>query len=117
MTVFGVHVGLQHTTADELRGVWRRIEDLGFGWISVWDHFYGATGRPDELLAVLGLTDCARRIERTQLIFASTPYTGSGVSSDAPSSEAKRRAAPLDLDEKAAPLAARQTRTGWGGFD
>ena len=48
MTVFGVHVGLQHTTADELRGVWRRIEDLGFGWISVWDHFYGATGRPDD---------------------------------------------------------------------
>ena len=25
-----------------------RIEDLGFGWISVWDHFYGATGRPDD---------------------------------------------------------------------
>lgn len=48
MTVFGVHVGLQHTTADELRAVWRRIEDLGFGWISVWDHFYGATGKPDD---------------------------------------------------------------------
>ena len=48
MTVFGVHVGLQHTTANELRGVWRQIEDLGFGWISVWDHFYGATGRPDD---------------------------------------------------------------------
>lgn len=48
MTVFGVHVGLQHTTPDELRSVWRRVEDLGFGWISVWDHFYGATGRPDD---------------------------------------------------------------------
>jgi F420-dependent oxidoreductase-like protein len=48
MTVFGVHVGLQHTTADELRSVWRQIEDLGFGWISVWDHFYGATGKPDD---------------------------------------------------------------------
>ena len=48
MTVFGVHVGLQHTTADELRRVWRRIEELGFGWISVWDHFYGATGKPDD---------------------------------------------------------------------
>lgn len=48
MTVFGVHVGLQHTTADELRSVWRRVEDLGFGWISVWDHFYGATGKPDD---------------------------------------------------------------------
>ena len=48
MTVFGVHVGLQHTTAAELRGVWRQIEDLGFRWISVWDHFYGATGKPDD---------------------------------------------------------------------
>src|SRR6185437_11061838 len=48
MTVFGVHVGLQHTTADELRNVWRRVEELGFGWISVWDHFYGATGKPDD---------------------------------------------------------------------
>lgn len=48
MTVFGVHTGLQHTTADELRSVWRTIEDLGFGWISIWDHFYGATGRPDD---------------------------------------------------------------------
>ncbi len=46
--VFGVHAGLQHTTADELRSVWRRIEDLGYGWISVWDHFYGATGHPDD---------------------------------------------------------------------
>ena len=48
MTLFGVHAGLQHTTADELRSVWRRIEALGFGWISIWDHFYGATGRPDD---------------------------------------------------------------------
>ncbi len=48
MTLFGVHAGLQHTTADELRAVWARIEDLGFGWISIWDHFYGATGRPDD---------------------------------------------------------------------
>ena len=48
MTLFGVHAGLQHTTADELRSVWQRIEALGFGWISIWDHIYGATGRPDD---------------------------------------------------------------------
>ncbi|MEY2401493.1 MAG: hypothetical protein QOJ08_1604 [Ilumatobacteraceae bacterium] len=48
MTLFGVHAGLQHTTPDELRMVWSRVEDLGFGWISVWDHFYGATGKPDD---------------------------------------------------------------------
>jgi F420-dependent oxidoreductase-like protein len=48
MTIFGVHTGLQHTTTDELRSLWRHIEDLGYGWISIWDHFYGATGLPDD---------------------------------------------------------------------
>lgn len=48
MTLFGVHTGLQHTSVGELRSLWRRIEDLGFDWISVWDHFYGATGLPDD---------------------------------------------------------------------
>jgi F420-dependent oxidoreductase-like protein len=48
MTVFGVHTGLQHISVDELRAAWRRIEDLGFGWISIWDHFYAATGLPDD---------------------------------------------------------------------
>jgi F420-dependent oxidoreductase-like protein len=43
MTVYGVHAGLQNTSTTELRGLWRRIEELGFGWISVWDHFYSAT--------------------------------------------------------------------------
>ncbi|MEO6123178.1 MAG: TIGR03560 family F420-dependent LLM class oxidoreductase [Ilumatobacteraceae bacterium] len=48
MTVFGVHTGLQHISTAELRASWRKIEDLGYGWISIWDHFYGATGQPDD---------------------------------------------------------------------
>lgn len=48
MTTFGVHTGLQHTTTDELRSLWRHIEELGYDWISIWDHFYGATGLPDD---------------------------------------------------------------------
>ncbi len=44
MTVFGVHAGLQQTEMDDLRALWRRVEALGFGWISIWDHFYSATG-------------------------------------------------------------------------
>ena len=48
MTRFGVHTGLQHTTVGDLRALWRHIEDLGFDWISIWDHFYGATGKPDD---------------------------------------------------------------------
>lgn len=47
MTVFGVHAGLQQTTMADLRALWRRIEDLGFGWISIWDHFYAATMSDD----------------------------------------------------------------------
>jgi F420-dependent oxidoreductase-like protein len=42
---FGVHAGLQNTTVEDLRALWTRIEDLGFDWISVWDHFYSADFR------------------------------------------------------------------------
>jgi F420-dependent oxidoreductase-like protein len=42
MTAFGVHTGLQNTTIAELRDLWTRIEDHGFDWISIWDHFYSA---------------------------------------------------------------------------
>ena len=41
----GVHTGLQYTTTDELQALWRRIEDLGFDWISIWDHFYSGDAR------------------------------------------------------------------------
>ncbi len=45
MTIaFGVHTGPANTTADELVSLWRRIEELPFEWISVWDHFYAADG-------------------------------------------------------------------------
>ncbi len=40
--IFGVHAGLQYTSTDDIQALWRRIESLGFGWISVWDHFYAA---------------------------------------------------------------------------
>jgi F420-dependent oxidoreductase-like protein len=42
VTVFGVHAGLQNTTMQELIEVWHHAEGLGFGWVSVWDHFYAA---------------------------------------------------------------------------
>jgi F420-dependent oxidoreductase-like protein len=51
---FGVHTGLQNTSIGELRDLWRRIEELGFDWISIWDHFYAAdaTGNPHCLESV-----------------------------------------------------------------
>lgn len=42
MTIYGVHAGLQSVAMADLRALWRKVEDLGFGWISVWDHFYDA---------------------------------------------------------------------------
>jgi F420-dependent oxidoreductase-like protein len=48
MTLFGVHTGLQSTSTSELQKLWGDIEAWGFDWISIWDHFYGATGRPDD---------------------------------------------------------------------
>ena len=39
---FGVHTGLQNTTTDQLRGLWRDLEAAGYEWLSIWDHFYAA---------------------------------------------------------------------------
>ena len=52
---FGVHTGLQHTSIPELQGLWRRIEELDFDWISIWDHFYAAdnSGDPHCLEAIV----------------------------------------------------------------
>src|ERR1043165_5369967 len=66
MTIYGVHTGLQHTTMDELRDLWHRIEAAGYGWISVWDHFYAAdlTGDPTCLEAVAAHAALACETER-----------------------------------------------------
>ncbi|ADP80883.1 LLM class flavin-dependent oxidoreductase [Pseudofrankia inefficax] len=48
MTFFGVHAGPQMCTMDELRQVWRASEDLGFDWVSIWDHFYANPRAFDE---------------------------------------------------------------------
>jgi alkanesulfonate monooxygenase SsuD/methylene tetrahydromethanopterin reductase-like flavin-dependent oxidoreductase (luciferase family) len=40
---FGIHVGPQATTIDELRRLWRFADEHDFAWFSVWDHFYART--------------------------------------------------------------------------
>ncbi|HEX9969778.1 MAG TPA: TIGR03560 family F420-dependent LLM class oxidoreductase [Acidimicrobiales bacterium] len=66
MTVYGVHTGLQNTTADELVELWQHIEALGYGWISIWDHFYAAdlTGNADCMEAVAAHAALACATER-----------------------------------------------------
>jgi F420-dependent oxidoreductase-like protein len=36
----GIHTGPQDSSMDDLIKVWRRADEAGFYWISVWDHFY-----------------------------------------------------------------------------
>jgi F420-dependent oxidoreductase-like protein len=68
MTVFGVHTGLQNTTMEELVDLWHRIEAAGYGWISIWDHFYAAdmTGGPHCHEAVAAHAALACETERVR---------------------------------------------------
>lgn len=38
----GAHVGQQNFEMDEMRALWRWLDDSGFDWISAWDHLYEA---------------------------------------------------------------------------
>lgn len=39
MIRYGVHAGTEGASIDDVLAYWRTVESLGFGWISVWDHF------------------------------------------------------------------------------
>ncbi len=47
MTQFGIHSGPQECTIEDLFELWGYAEDLGFDWISIWDHFYAAQVPPE----------------------------------------------------------------------
>ena len=54
----GVHIGQQNLSMDQLRALWRRLDDAGVDWISVWDHLYeapfqGGNGSHFEALSTL----------------------------------------------------------------
>ena len=43
-TRYGVHAGTAGSPIEDVLDYWRTVEALGFGWISVWDHFYPISG-------------------------------------------------------------------------
>jgi alkanesulfonate monooxygenase SsuD/methylene tetrahydromethanopterin reductase-like flavin-dependent oxidoreductase (luciferase family) len=47
VTQFGVHTGPQDCSVQELFDLWDKAEQLGFDWISIWDHFYAAQIPPE----------------------------------------------------------------------
>lgn len=44
---FGIHSGQQHATLADYLNLWRRAEDLGFDWASVFDHFLPIFSDPE----------------------------------------------------------------------
>ena len=39
---FGLHIGQQNISMEEMRRMWRWADSAGFDWVDVWDHFYEA---------------------------------------------------------------------------
>ena len=55
----GAHIGVQNSSMDDLRALWRRLDAAGLDWLSVWDHLYevppaGGTQPHFESLTTLG---------------------------------------------------------------
>jgi alkanesulfonate monooxygenase SsuD/methylene tetrahydromethanopterin reductase-like flavin-dependent oxidoreductase (luciferase family) len=42
MVQFGVHIGAQNATVEELRDLWKYLDAQRVDWISLWDHLYEA---------------------------------------------------------------------------
>lgn len=42
MVQFGVHIGAQNATVEELRALWKYLDAQRVDWISLWDHLYEA---------------------------------------------------------------------------
>ncbi len=66
----GVHVGQQGASMAELRSLWRRLDDAGVDWISLWDHLYEAPpagGTVDHFEALSALGALAADTSRARL--------------------------------------------------
>ncbi len=68
---FGVHLGPQELDFADLLEAWRMIEELGFDWISVWDHLYPTLGSGSvegkNIEATVALTALAMVTERVRV--------------------------------------------------
>ncbi|HLF70955.1 MAG TPA: LLM class flavin-dependent oxidoreductase [Dehalococcoidia bacterium] len=52
----GVHTGQQDIELDELRSLWRKLDESGFDLVTVWDHFYESPPRDGWGVAYESLT-------------------------------------------------------------
>jgi alkanesulfonate monooxygenase SsuD/methylene tetrahydromethanopterin reductase-like flavin-dependent oxidoreductase (luciferase family) len=74
--LFGVHIGLQDTTPVEVVTLARQAEDLGFDWVSVWDHFYSSSAADGGSLEAVSMHSAiaaaTRRVRCGALVYCAT---------------------------------------------
>jgi alkanesulfonate monooxygenase SsuD/methylene tetrahydromethanopterin reductase-like flavin-dependent oxidoreductase (luciferase family) len=44
VTIIGIHTNAQNKSLEDLVSIWRHADELGYGWISISDHFPGSLG-------------------------------------------------------------------------
>lgn len=85
MTVqLGAHIGQQNLSMEELRGWWRRLDEDGLDWLSLWDHLYeappaGGTIDHFEPIAALGAMAVETTNARLGCLVFYVGYRTSGV--------------------------------------
>ena len=74
MTTYGVHAGTEGASMEEVLAFWRKVEALGFAWISVWDHFNpimgGARGSFEAVASHAALAMATSRVRVGVLVYA-----------------------------------------------
>ncbi len=80
---FGIHTGQQNTSFEDYLELWRSVEDLGFDWASVFDHFLPIMSDPegpcfDGLTALSALAAHTSRI-RCGVIVVGVTYRNPAV--------------------------------------
>lgn len=79
---WGIHIGQQNISMEELRRLWTYADNNGFGWLSVWDHFYCATNDADphyEAVACLAALACDTKTLHFGCMVFAVPYRNLGL--------------------------------------
>ena len=81
---FGVHLGAQNATVEELRTLWKWLDQSGVDWISLWDHLYeappaGGTQPHFEAFSMLGALAVDTRNARIGCLVFCSQYRNIGV--------------------------------------
>ena len=84
MVQFGVHVGAQNATVEELRTLWKWLDEAGADWISLWDHLYeappaGGTQPHFEAFSMLGALAVDTHRARIGCLVFCSQYRNIGV--------------------------------------